>query len=161
MLLKISKTKLFSAQIRSKLSFMGPRQRVTKFQVTVIYCFRLYPEKTTTFFGSGPNFPYLWGIGGNKSRKQHQIELKLWPQVVFIVVPMSFEAFLKNSNFYWDMTYPKFEFLVQVWPQFTPWKWPKSKIAIGLSKSIKIKALSSIFNENYNYLLYYLGFFQV
>ena len=76
MLPKISKTKLFSAQIRSKFPFMGLRQRVTKFQLTVIYCFRLYPEKTNAFFGSGPNFAYFWGIGGNKSRKQHQIEPK-------------------------------------------------------------------------------------
>ena len=49
---------------------------------------------------------------------------------------------MKNSNFYGEKAYPKFEFLVQLWPQFAPWRWPKSKIAIRLSKSVKVKALS-------------------
>ena len=39
---------------------------------------------------------------------------------------------MKISNFCRDKTYPKCEFLVQLWPQFTPWRWPKLEIAIGL-----------------------------
>ena len=51
---------------------------------------------------------------------------------------------MKNSNFYRGTTYPKFELLVQLWPQYTPWRWWKSKITIRLSKSIKMEALSPL-----------------
>ena len=64
---------------------------------------------------------------------------------------------MKISNFFRDRTYPKYEFLVQLWPQFIPWRWPKSKIAIVLSRSVKIKVLSpSVFSEYYNFLMCYL-----
>ena len=33
--------------------------------------------------------------------------------------------------------YPKFEFLVQLWPQCTPWGWPKSKNPISLQLSVE------------------------
>ena len=39
------------------------------------------------------------GFGGNNSSKQRQIELKLWPQVVPMIVQMLFKAFWKTLIF--------------------------------------------------------------
>ena len=103
-----------------------------KFQVLFIFCSRLFLEEALRLFGLGPNCGHFGGFGDNNSGKQH-IELKFWPQVVFIVVQILFKAFWK-TRIQRQEIYTKFQFLVQLWPQFTPWRLPKSKIAIWLSK---------------------------
>ena len=44
-------------------------------------------------FGTGPNWAYFGRFDGNTSNKERQTELIFWPQVVLIVVQMSFEVF--------------------------------------------------------------------
>ena len=41
--------------------------------------------------------PILGVFVGNSSSKQRLIELKFWPQVVFIVVQIPFKAFWRNE----------------------------------------------------------------
>ena len=60
----------------------------------------------------------------------------------------------------WGM-YTKFQCLVQLWPQFSPWRRLKPKIAKWLSNSKSKPCLLSTFIENHNYFLLYLGFFRV
>ena len=60
----------------------------SKFQLLGICCSRLYLEEITTFFGSRSNWNHFRGFGGNDSSKQRQIELKLGPPVVLIVVQL-------------------------------------------------------------------------
>ena len=103
------------------------------------------------FLSSEPNC-VLWGGrghggrmgGGTTYRKEHQIGQTFWTQVVLIkkccLKPFEKLEFLQRQ----DRTYPKFELFVQLWSQFTPWRWWKSKIAIRLSKSIKMEALSPL-----------------
>ena len=70
---------------------------------------------------------------------------------------------MKSSNFYIGfLQYLKFEFLVQLWPQFNTWRRPKSKIASGYPNKSKSRPyILSIFNENYNNFLLYLVFFRI
>ena len=72
-----------------------------KFQLLDISRSRLYPEETTMFrfFGSGPNWAHFGGFGGNTSRKERQIELIFWPQVVLIVIRVPFKNFRKTRIF--------------------------------------------------------------
>lgn len=114
-----------------------------KFQLVGICCSWLYPEETNTlFFAQDPIWPILGGLGGNNSGKQGLD----WAKILTAGSPHGYTSaiwsILKSSFFYRDRTYPKLEFLVQLWPRITTWKWLKSKIAIVLSKSVKIKALS-------------------
>ena len=51
------------------------------------------------FFGSGPNWAHFWVFGAIIPVKKCQIELKVWPQVLLIVVQMLFESFWKIRIF--------------------------------------------------------------
>ena len=105
-------------------------------------------RNSKVFFSSVPHWAFFLGgeggrggeFGNNNSSKQRQIELNFWPQVVLIVVQMPFKGFWKTRIFTKNFSkYLKsWVFLVQLDPQFTSWKWPKS-----LSKWIKIEALFS------------------
>ena len=116
-------------------------------------------KKQLHFFRFRTQLAHFRGFWGNNSSKQCQIELKFWLKVGLIVAPVPFKAFCKTRIF--TETGCTQMFLVQLWPQFTHWRWPKSKTAIGLSKSKSRPYLFSIFNENYNYFLLYWGFFRV
>ena len=82
---------------------------------------------------------------------------------------MPYEAFRK-SRMFTETTYPNFPFLVQIWPQFTPWRVRNKKNQIFSRKKFSHWAiyisqnkgyLVSIFNENHNYFLHYLDIFQI
>ena len=100
-----------------------------QFQFLCICCSRLYLEGALRFFVLGPNCAHFGGFWGNKASKQHQTELKFWPQVVLIVVQILL-SISENSNFYRDRGCTQ---SVSFWsifnPKFTPWRWPKSKLA--------------------------------
>ena len=105
--------------------------------------------------------PFCW-VWGNNSSKQRQIELKFLPRGDLIALQMPLKEFWKSQIFTETERTQKFEFLVQLRPQVNPWRRPKPKIAIDLSRSVKIKALSlSIFNENWYFFMHYSGFFRV
>ena len=59
-------------------------------------------------------------LRGNISSQQRLIELKVWSKVVLYSCTNVISSILTNSSFYSDRTYQKFEFLVKLWPQFTP-----------------------------------------
>ena len=116
-----------------------------KFHLLGICWSRLYLEETATFFWFRTHWVLFCRVGrresgDNNSSKQRHIELKFWPQAVLIVVQMPFKGFWKTRIFTKNFSkYLKsWVFLVQLDPQFTSWKWPKS-----LSKWIKIEALFS------------------
>ena len=69
-----------------------------KFQPLGICCSQLYPKETTIFWFVTLLDSFYW-VWGNNSSKQCQIELKLWPRGVFIVVQMPFRAFWKSQIF--------------------------------------------------------------
>ena len=137
------------------LYFLG-----VKFQLLGICCSRLYPEERTVFWfmtllGS------FWWVWGNNSSKQHQIGLTFWPRGVLIVLCKCHLNHFDDLKFFRDRTYSKFEFLVQLWPKFTSGRWPKSKIAIGLSRSVKIKALfCNKMDLDCNCLIFYDSFLR-
>ena len=109
-----------------------------KFQLLNICYFDFSQKKPLRFFGSGPIWAHFGifflgggGGGGNDSYKQRLIELKFWPQVVFIVVQMPFKVFWR-TQFFTVTGVTKILVLVKLWPIFVPWRWQKPKIAIGL-----------------------------
>ena len=117
------------------------------------FSFRLFhvldftQKKRLRFFWFRTKLDPFWGrgqVGGNTSSKEHQIGSIFWTQVVPIkkccFKPFEKLEFLQRQ----DRTYRKFELFVQLRPQFTSWRWRKSKIAIRLFKSIKIKTLSPL-----------------
>ena len=72
-----------------------------KFYLLGICRSQLYPKETTTFFfwfrtQSGPFFGFS---KSNNSSRQRQIELKFSPQVVLIIVQISFKIFWKIRIF--------------------------------------------------------------
>ena len=64
----------------------------------------------------GPSFP-----------KYGPILLKFLPEVLLKETKSVLEESLKNLNFDRNGRYPKFGRLIQLWSQFTPWRWPKSR----------------------------------
>ena len=75
-----------------------------KFQFRCICRSQLYLEEALRFFDLGLNWThfvggFFWREEGNNSSKQHQIELKFWPQLVLIVAQMLFKAFWKTRIF--------------------------------------------------------------
>ena len=70
-----------------------------KFQFLCICYSRLYLEEALRVFGLGPNCAHFGGFWSNNSSKQHQIELKFWPQVALIVVQTLLKAFWKTRLF--------------------------------------------------------------
>ena len=56
---------------------------------------------------------------------------------------------MKNSNFYGNGRYPKFAFLVQLWPPVSPWRWPKSKKKLLFrGKSFSHRAIQISLNQD-------------
>ena len=64
----------------------------------------------------GPSFP-----------KYGPILLKFLPEVLLKETKSVLEESLKNLNFDRNGRCPKFGRLIQLWSQFTPWRWPKSR----------------------------------
>ena len=83
---------LLNVIINSHLSYYTTIHLDAKFQLLGICCSRLYLKETISFFSSGPNWAHFGEFGGNTSNKECQIEI-FWPQVVLIVVQMSFKVF--------------------------------------------------------------------
>ena len=71
-------------------------------------------------------WPILGFFLGPNSPKYGLILLKFLPEVVLKETKTVLEERLKNSNFSRNGRYPKFAHLVQLWAQFTPWRWLKS-----------------------------------
>ena len=69
---------------------------------------------------------HFGGFLGPNSPKYGQILLKFLPEWVLKDTKTVFGKPLKNVNFYQNREYPKFGGFVQLWGQFTPWRWPKS-----------------------------------
>ena len=145
---------------------MGPHQRVirhshiaynktihldfldTKFHLPGICRSRLYSEEASTFFGSGPNLAHFGGYFGaitlvNNMKLNWNFDHGSSHSCINAIY-----SILKNSNFYRDRTHPKFEFLVQLWSPFTPWKWPKSKkVNIFIEKNLTISYPNFMLNS--------------
>ena len=95
---------------------------VIKFQM---FSWRWSTDEIAHFWGEGER--WWWGrVLGPKSPQNGPILLKFLPEVVRKDTESVFEESLKNSNFYRNGRYRKFGRLVQLWAQFTPWRWPKS-----------------------------------
>ena len=72
--------------------------------------------------------PFLGGFAGPYSPPQYgPILSKFSPEVVLKQAKTLFENFLKDLSIYGKGTDPKLALLVQLWPIFTSWGWPKSK----------------------------------
>ena len=68
------------------------------------------------------------GVLDHNSPKYGPILLKFLPEVVLKEKKSLVEESLKNLNFHQNGRYPKFRRLVQLWDQFTLWRWPKSEL---------------------------------
>ena len=117
-----------------------------KFQLLGICRCQSYPEDKLSFWFMTLLGPFWW-VWGNTSSKQIQIELKFWLSGVLIVVQTALKAFWKSQIFTetalnQDLT-QNLSFWSNCDAQFIPWRWPRSKIAIGLSRSAEIKAIIS------------------
>ena len=69
--------------------------------------------------------PHLGGFLGPNFPKYGPMLLKFLPEVALKVTKSVFEESLKNLNFNRNGRYPKFARFVQLWGQFTLWRWPK------------------------------------
>ena len=119
-----------------------------------------FTQKKQHFLWFRTQLDPFWGSWDNNSSKQRPIELKFWPQVILIAAQMLFKAFWKIRIFAETVRTQSLNFWSNFHPKFTPWRWPESKIAMALSKSVKIKALSSFdFQWKLYLLLALFGFF--
>ena len=57
-----------------------------------------FTQKKQIFLVYDPVGPFSW-VQGNNSGKKRQIELKFWPQAVFIIVQIPFKEFWKSQIF--------------------------------------------------------------
>ena len=91
---------LLKVIIHSHLAYNATFHPDAKFQLLVICCFRLYLKETIKFFWFRTQFgPFFEGLEAIALVKKHQIKMIFWPQVVDIVVQMSFKAFWKTRIF--------------------------------------------------------------
>ena len=110
--------------------------------VSVYLLFSTLPRRNSRFPWFTTLFGPFWWVWGNNSIKQHQIELKLWPTGVLIVVQMPFKVFWKPQFFTEIGNTQNSSF----WPNFDhslpSEDGQNQKLAIRLCRSVKIKALS-------------------
>ena len=93
----------------------------SKFYFLCICYSRLYLEEATTLFLFRTQMGPFWVFWGKNAVKQHQLEVKFWPQVFQIIsqMQMPFEAFwIKWLSTEIGCT-KSLTFLVHLWPQFT------------------------------------------
>ena len=115
-------------------------------------------KKQLPFLVQEPTGPILGDFGAITPANNVTLSWNFWPQVVLIVLQMPFKAFGKT----WIFTE------TELLPQFNPWRWSKSKKVNSFWKKIypsgypnqskSRPCLLSVSNENYNYILLYLGF---
>ena len=70
-----------------------------KFLCKAVSRYLFYPEDTTTFFGSRPNWFHFGRFEGNNSCKKRQIKLKFRTWLVLIVEQMSYLVLWKTQIF--------------------------------------------------------------
>ena len=114
-------------------------------------------------------WPILGGFWGPNFPKYGQILLKFLPEVVLKDTKSVFEESLKNPNFHRNGRYTKFARFLQLWGQFTPWRWPKSKKIKTFTTKIQPSGypnpstptpyLFSPSNEKQDYFLHFLSIF--
>ena len=107
---------------------------------------------------SGLIWAHFGFLGGNKSSKQRQIELKFWSQVVLIVVQMAFKTFWRTRIFTLTGITQTLSFWSNFDPNLPPEDGRNQKQPSDFPNQSKSRPyLHSILNDNYNFL----GFFWV
>ena len=119
------------------------------------------------------NVPFLSILGPN-SPKYGPTLLKFAPQLLIKESKRLFQKIVENSNFYRNRTFPNFTFFLvfdQLWGQFSSWRRQKLKklntckgktTPWGYPKITKSRPyLIPIYQEKYDYFLYYFGHFLV
>ena len=122
--------------------------------------FSILPRRNNYVFWFRNQLGPFWGVWVSTSSKECETELIIWAQLVLIIIQMASKAFWENQIF----TETGRTRCLSFWSNFDhslpPEDGGNQKESSGYEHQSKWKPyLLSIFIENHNYFLLYLGYF--